>query len=94
MRLHHIFFALALLLPGLARAYELVVIQGISETKRSFITRNGKRQGVIVGMTFFTGAQVGLSSSALRVMPPTVSMSGSAPNMAIMPARRRRHSTT
>jgi hypothetical protein len=68
MRLHHIFFALALLLPGLARAYELVVIQGISETKRSFITRNGKRQGVIVGMTgTFTSDNISILAKAVNV---------------------------
>lgn len=69
MRLHHIFFlSLTLLLPGLARAYELVVIQSISETKRSFITRNGKRQGVIQGMTgTFTSENISILAKAVNV---------------------------
>ncbi len=68
MRLHHIFLSLVLLLPGLARAYELVVIQGISETRRSFITRNGKRQGIIVGMTgTFTSENISILAKAVNV---------------------------
>jgi hypothetical protein len=68
MRLHHIFVFLLLFLPQLARAYELVVIQGISETKRSFITRNGKRQGVIPGMTAtFTADDISILAKAVNV---------------------------
>lgn len=68
MRLHHAFFLFLLLLPGLARAYELVVIQGLSETKKSFIIRNGKRQGVIEGMTgTFTSENVSILAKAVNV---------------------------
>lgn len=68
MRLHHIFLCLILLLPGLARAYELVVIQGISETKKSFITRNGKRQGVVAGVTgTFTSDNISILAKAVNV---------------------------
>lgn len=68
MRLHHIFFCLVLLAPSLARAYELVVIQGISETKKSFITRNGKRQGVVAGVTgTFTSENISILARAVNV---------------------------
>ncbi len=68
MRFHHIFFCVLILIPGLARAYELVVIQGISETKKSFITRNGKRQGVIAGMTgTFTSENISILAKAINV---------------------------
>ena len=68
MRLHHIFLGLFLLLPEFARAYELVVIQGISETKKSFITRNGKRQGVVVGVTgTFTSENISILAKAVNV---------------------------
>ncbi len=68
MRFHHIIFCILILIPGLARAYELVVIQGISETKKSFITRNGKRQGVIIGMTgTFTSDNISILAKAINV---------------------------
>jgi hypothetical protein len=34
-----------------AQAYELLVVQTVSSTQKSFITRNGKRQGIMEGMT-------------------------------------------
>ena len=68
MRFHHIILTLLFILPGIARAYELVVIQGISETKKSFITRNGKRQGVISGMTgTFTSENISILAKAINV---------------------------
>ncbi len=68
MRLHHILLCLFILFPTLAGAYELVVIQGISETGRSFVTRNGKRQGVIQGMTgTFTSENVSILAKAINV---------------------------
>lgn len=68
MRLHHILLCFLLLIPGLARAYELIVIQGISETKRTFVTRNGRRQGVVQGMTgTFTSENVSLLAKAITV---------------------------
>ncbi len=68
MRFHHIILTLLFILPGIARAYELVVIQGISETKKSFITRNGKRQGVLAGMTgTFTSENISILAKAVNV---------------------------
>jgi hypothetical protein len=68
MRFHHIFLAFLLLVPGLAQAYELIVIQAISETKTTFITRNGKRQGVIPGMTgTFTSENISILAKAINV---------------------------
>jgi hypothetical protein len=49
MRLLFILTTLLLTLP--AAAYELLVVQNVSSTQKSFVTRNGKRQGIIEGMT-------------------------------------------
>lgn len=68
MRLHHAFLLFLFLLPGIARAYELIVIQGISETKRTFVTRNGRRQGVVQGMTgTFTSENISILAKAINV---------------------------
>lgn len=59
-----IFFALSL--P--AAAYELLVVQTISATKRTFVTRNGKRQGVVEGLTAsFVADDVALHARARTV---------------------------
>jgi hypothetical protein len=51
-----------------AHAVELVVIQAVSETKKSFITRNGQRQGVQPGVTgTFTGENVSVLARAKTV---------------------------
>lgn len=51
-----------------AYAFELVMIQAVSESKRTFITRNGKRQGVIQGSTgTFTAEDVSYLAKAVTV---------------------------
>ena len=51
-----------------AHAFELVTIQTVSETKKTFITRNGKRQGIIRGMTgTFTAENVSVLAKAVSV---------------------------
>lgn len=71
MRLHRTLFLFTLWLLWLAsaaHAYELVMIQGISDTKKTFVTRNGKRQGVIIGMTgTFTAENISILAKAVSV---------------------------
>lgn len=68
MHLHHIPFLLLLVLPAWSYAYELVVLQGISSSKKSFITRKGKRQGIFPGMTAtFMAHDVSLLAKAVSV---------------------------
>lgn len=51
-----------------AQAFELIMIQAVSDTKRTFITRNGKRQGIIQGMTgTFTADDVSVLAKAINV---------------------------
>jgi hypothetical protein len=50
-RMRLLFILTSLLLTLHAAAYELLVIQNVSSTQKSFVTRNGKRQGIIEGMT-------------------------------------------
>lgn len=68
MRLHHTLFLFLLVLPAWSYAYELVSIQAVSDTKRSFVTRNGKRQGVVQGMTgTFTAQDISILARARTV---------------------------
>jgi hypothetical protein len=68
MRLHHILFLILLVLPVWSYAYELVTLQGISNSKKSFITRKGKRQGIFPGMTAtFMANDVSLLARAVSV---------------------------
>ena len=49
-------------------AYELIMIQGVSDTKRTFVTRNGKRQGIIPGITgTFTAEDISVLAKATTV---------------------------
>lgn len=51
-----------------AIAYELVVIQGMSQEKQTFITRGGKDKGVFVGKNVtFTSENVSIIAKALTV---------------------------
>lgn len=51
-----------------AQAFELIMIQAVSDTKKTFITRNGKRHGVIRGMTgTFTAEDVSVLAKAVNV---------------------------
>ena len=68
MRLHRTLVFFLLLVPTLAQAYELVTIQAVSSTRRSFLTRNGIRQGVMQGMTgTFTAEDVSIIARAIQV---------------------------
>lgn len=68
MRLHHTFFFLLLVLCTSAFGYELITIQAVSDTRKTFITRNGKRQGVTRGMTgTFTAQDVSILARAMNV---------------------------
>lgn len=51
-----------------AQAFELIMIQGVSTSKKTFITRNGKRQGHSQGMTgTFTAQDISILARALTV---------------------------
>ncbi|MFA7613132.1 MAG: hypothetical protein WCY48_02775 [Candidatus Caldatribacteriota bacterium] len=69
MRFHHtiIFFMLSVFSLS-SFAYELVIIQAVSNTGKTFITRNGKRQGVQPGHTAtFTAENVSILARAKTV---------------------------
>lgn len=68
MRLHHAILLLTLFLSISAHAFELIMVQAVSDTKKTFITRNGKRQGVQIGMTgTFTAEDVSILARAITV---------------------------
>lgn len=68
MRLHHAFFIIFLALIQTAQAFELIMVQAVSDSKKTFITRNGKRQGVMVGLTAtFTAEDVSILAKAINV---------------------------
>lgn len=68
MRFHHIIFLFAIFCAFSAHAYELIMIQAVSDTKKTFLTRNGKRQGIIQGMTgTFTAEDVSILAKAITV---------------------------
>jgi hypothetical protein len=61
-----IFFSLFLSVS--AHAFELIVIQAVSDTKKTFITRNGKRQGIMRGVTAtFTAEDISVIAKAINV---------------------------
>lgn len=68
MTLKRFIFILFFLLSFSAQAFELIMIQAVSDTKRTFITRNGKRQGVIRGVTgTFTADDISVLAKAINV---------------------------
>lgn len=68
MYLRHTILCLFLFVSASASAYELVMVQAVSNTKRTFITRNGKRQGVMIGVTgTFTAENVSVLAKAVNV---------------------------
>lgn len=68
MYLRHTIFIITLFACVSAHAFELIMIQAVSDTKRTFITRNGKRQGIQVGMTgTFTAEDVSVLAKAISV---------------------------
>ena len=59
---------LILCLSTQAFAYELLVVQAVSSSKKTFVTRNGKRQGVVENLTgTFTAENVALIARAMTV---------------------------
>ena len=69
MKFYVKFFLLSLFLcSSFAYAFELTIIQGISNTKQTFITRNGKKDGVFVGKkATFTSDNVSVIAQAIAV---------------------------
>jgi len=61
-------FVLILFLSFSAQAFELIMVQAVSDSKQTFITRNGKRQGHIQGMTgTFTAEDISILAKAITV---------------------------
>ncbi len=55
-------------MSSLAYSYELIMVQAVSDTKKTFITRNGKRQGIIRGVTAtFTAENISVLAKAINV---------------------------
>ncbi len=55
-------------LPGASHAYELMVVQAVSASKKSFVTRNGLRQGVVPDVkATFTANDVSVIARARTV---------------------------
>jgi hypothetical protein len=68
MYLRHTLFLILLMFSVSAKAFELIMVQAVSETKKTFITRNGKRQGIQIGMTgTFTAEDVSILAKAINV---------------------------
>lgn len=68
MHLRHTILFLILLLASTAHAFELIMVQAVSDSRRTFITRNGKRQGIQPGMTgTFTAEDVSILAKAIHV---------------------------
>ena len=68
MSLRIFFFLFIMALSSWAQAFELIMIQSVSDTKKTFITRNGKRQGITQGMTgTFTAEDVSILAKASHV---------------------------
>lgn len=68
MNFRLLFITVTLLMSLSAHAFELIMIQAVSDTKKTFITRNGKRQGIIRGMTgTFTAEDVSVLAKAINV---------------------------
>lgn len=57
-----------IILISSAYSYELVIVQSVSKSGQTFITRNGKRHGVAEGATAtFTGEDVAVIAKAIKV---------------------------
>jgi hypothetical protein len=68
MSLKSIFILLTLFLSLSAQAYELLVIQTVSTSRKTFVTRQGKRLGFSQGMTgTFTADDVSIIAKAIMV---------------------------
>jgi hypothetical protein len=65
MHFRHTMFFLFCWLSLTAQAYELIMIQAVSSSKKTFVTRNGKRQGIINGVTgTFTAENISILAKA------------------------------
>jgi hypothetical protein len=68
MSFRHLLIITFLMVGLSAHAFELIMIQSVSDTKKTFITRNGKRQGIIRGMTgTFTAEDISVLAKAVNV---------------------------
>jgi opacity protein-like surface antigen len=68
MYLRYTLFVILFSMSFAAQAFELIMIQAISESKKTFITRNGKRQGLQPGMTgTFTAENISILAKAINV---------------------------
>lgn len=68
MHLRYILIFSLFFLALSAHAYELIAIQAVADSKKTFITRNGKRQGVQIGMTgTFTAEDISLLARVINV---------------------------
>jgi hypothetical protein len=68
MRLTLLTFLFILLISSSAHCFELITIQAVAEGKKTFVTRLGKRQGAVVGITgTFTAEDVSVLAKAITV---------------------------
>jgi hypothetical protein len=68
MRLYLSLFFVFLSFSSLAEAFELIMIQAVSQTKKTFITRHGRRNGLTEGVTgTFTANDISLLAKAVMV---------------------------
>lgn len=68
MSLRHTLFFFLMFTSVQALAYELIMIQAVADTRKTFVTRNGKRMGVMPGMTgTFTAEDVSIIAKAITV---------------------------
>ena len=68
MRFHHTLILVLFLFSLSASAFELIMIQAVSNSKKTFITRHGKRDGVSIGNTAtFTAEDVSINAKAINV---------------------------
>ncbi len=68
MRVRLFIFCLLSFLSLSAQAFELIMIQAVSDSRRTFITRNGKRQGIARGVTgTFTAEDISVLAKAINV---------------------------
>ena len=84
MRFHHALFIAVFILIQSAHAYELIMVQAVSDSKRTFITRNGKRQGILPGLTgTFTANDVSILAKAINVTGEYTQWEVSNPGLSI-----------
>lgn len=68
MRFYHTLILATLLFSFGASAFELIMIQAVSNSKKTFITRHGKREGMTIGNTAtFTAEDVSIIAKAINI---------------------------